>query len=76
MGQSELRLQAVRHQLRRATAQCDALKAEVAEGKRRDRTADLYKKKVINLLLSLQCKLAICQERAAALMAVHITAIL
>lgn len=47
MGQGELRLQALRKQLKRMTAQYDALKAEVAEGKRRDRTAELYKKKVI-----------------------------
>lgn len=46
MGQGELRLQALRKQLKRTTVQCDALTAEVAEGKRRDRTADLYKKKV------------------------------
>ncbi|KAL3143209.1 hypothetical protein ABBQ38_002063 [Trebouxia sp. C0009 RCD-2024] len=44
-GQGELRLQALRKQLKRSAAQCDALKAEVAEGKRRDRTAILYKKK-------------------------------
>ena len=45
-GQGELRLQALRKQLKRTAAQCEALKAEVAELKRRDRTADLYKKKV------------------------------
>ena len=45
-GQGELRLQALRKQLHRSTAQCDSLKAEVAELRRRDRTADLYKKKV------------------------------
>lgn len=39
-------LQSLRKQLKRSAAQCEALKAEVAELKRRDRTADLYKKKV------------------------------
>lgn len=79
MGQGELRLQALRKQLKRITAQCDALKAELAEGKRRDRTAELYKKKVIVLFLSLKCKLVICQETCSStdscLMS-HITAIL
>ena len=56
VGQGELRLQALRKQLKRTTVQCDALKAEVAEGKRRDRTADLYKKKVTHLLPLLRCK--------------------
>lgn len=51
-GQGELRLQALRKQLRRSAAQCDALKAELAEGKRRDRTADLYKKKVYRFAFS------------------------
>lgn len=58
MGQGELRLQALRKQLKRTSAQCDALKAEVAEGKRRDRTADLYKKKVVISLIT--HKLVIC----------------
>ncbi len=44
--QGEIRLQTLRKQLKRSAAQCEALKAEVAELKRRDRTADLYKKKV------------------------------
>jgi len=39
-------LQSLRKQLKRSAAQCEALKAEVAELKRRDRTADLYQKKV------------------------------
>ncbi len=39
-------LQSLRKQLKRSAAQCEALKAEVAELKRRDRTVDLYKKKV------------------------------
>ena len=39
-------LQSLRKQLKRSAAQCEALKAEVAELKRRDRTADLYKQKV------------------------------
>lgn len=39
-------LQSLRKQLKRSAAKCEALKAEVAELKRRDRTVDLYKKKV------------------------------
>ena len=46
-----MQLQALRKQLQRSSAQCDSLKAEVAELKRRDRTAELYKKKVSNMLL-------------------------
>ena len=46
VGQGEMRLQALRKQLKRLAAQGEALKAEVAELKRRGRTADLYKKKV------------------------------
>ena len=45
-GQSEVRLQTLRKQLKRSMAHCQALKVEVAELKRRDRTAELYKKKV------------------------------
>ena len=45
-------LQSLRKQLKRSAAHCEALKAEVAELKRRDRTADLYKKKVTRKLFT------------------------
>lgn len=46
LDQGEMRLQTLRKQLKRSAAECEALKADVAELKRRDRTADLYKNKV------------------------------
>lgn len=42
-------VQRARKQLRRSQAECQALKAQLADLKRRDRTADLYKRKVSHL---------------------------
>lgn len=46
LDHGEVRLQTLRKQLKRSAAECGALKADVAELRRRDRTADLYKNKV------------------------------
>ncbi|KAL0045383.1 hypothetical protein WJX82_005375 [Trebouxia sp. C0006] len=65
MGQGEMRLQSLRKQLKRSAAQCEALKAEVAELKRRDRTADLYKKKAndgVRRVSELQKEVAHCKQ--------------
>ncbi|KAL0039884.1 hypothetical protein WJX77_010830 [Trebouxia sp. C0004] len=65
MDQGEIRLQSLRKQLKRSAAQCEALKAEVAELKRRDRTADLYKKKAndgVRRVSELQKEIAHCKQ--------------
>ncbi|KAL0034025.1 hypothetical protein WJX79_004031 [Trebouxia sp. C0005] len=65
MRQGEMQLQSLRKQLKRSAAKCEALKAEVAELKRRDRTVDLYKKKAndgVRRVSELQKEVSRCKQ--------------